>query len=99
MLFRKDFQPVLDIFDNLSKISKPDIFNGFVEDTSSYQSEGATLGQITTQYLGPLEAGVTPDLEVKLQQFMDKAKQAGLDKIQDGYKQQWLKYVDSLGTK
>jgi putative aldouronate transport system substrate-binding protein len=99
MIFEKSYDGIQAIFDELDKIQKPDIFTGFAEDYTSYQAERAALEQVQTQYLLPVIAGQVDDVEAGLKTFMDKAKQAGLEKIQDSYKQQWQTYLQEKGLK
>ncbi|AWB43313.1 ABC transporter substrate-binding protein [Paenibacillus sp. CAA11] len=98
MLFDKTFDRVKEIFAELDKIQKPDIFTGFAEDYTAYQSERAALEQVEKQYLYPLEAGLIENVEEGVRNFMEKAKQAGLEKAQAGFKEQWLKYVQEKGV-
>lgn len=97
MLFEPSYDGVEEIFNELDKIQAPDIYTGFAEDYSSYQAERAALEQVEKQYLFPLMAGLVDDVEGGLNTFMEKAKQAGLEKIQEAYKQQWLQYLQESG--
>ncbi|WNQ14204.1 extracellular solute-binding protein [Paenibacillus aurantius] len=99
MLFDKGYDGVKEIFSQLDKISKPDIYSGFAEDYTSYQAEKAALEQVEKQYLKPLEMGLVDDVEGGLKIFMEKAKAAGLEKIQAEYKKQWLQYLDEKKIK
>ncbi|KAA1183410.1 extracellular solute-binding protein [Paenibacillus sp. B2(2019)] len=99
MLFDKSYQAVLDMFDEMDKIAKPNIFQGFGEDWTSYQAEKAALLQVEKQYLYPLNDGMVKDVEAGLKLFMEKAKKAGLDKIQAEYTKQWLQYLDDANIK
>ncbi|MBD0382690.1 extracellular solute-binding protein [Paenibacillus sedimenti] len=99
MVFDKGYDGVKKIFQELDKIQSPDKFTGFAEDYTSYQAERAALEQVEKQYLFPLEAGLVADVEAGLKTFMEKAKAAGLEKIQAEYKKQWLEYVKSSGIK
>ena len=99
MLFDKDFDGVKQIFTQLDKIQKPDLFTGFAEDYTSYQAEKAALEQVEQQYFYPLYAGLNKNVEDGIKMALDKAKQAGLDKIQDAYKKQWMDYVTQKGIK
>jgi len=99
MLFDKNYDGVKKIFDELDKIQVPDKFTGFAEDYSGYQAERAALEQVEKQYLYPLTAGLVKDVEKGLKEFMDKAKAAGLEKIQQEYTKQWLQYVQEQGIK
>jgi len=97
MLFEPSYDGVKAIFDELDKIQKPDIYTGFAEDYTEYQAERAALEQVEKQYLFPLLAGQVADVEKGLATFMDKAKQAGLEKVQQGYTKQWLAYLQESG--
>lgn len=99
MLFDKGYDGVKEIFAQLDKIAKPDIYSGFAEDYTAYQAERAALEQVAKQYLAPLEMGLVDDVEGGLKLFMEKAKAAGLDKIQAEYKKQWLQYLDEAAIK
>ncbi|WP_239004623.1 extracellular solute-binding protein [Paenibacillus tepidiphilus] len=99
MLFDKSFDGVKAIFDELDKIQKPDLFLGFAEDYTSYQAEKAALEQVEKQYLYPLQAGLVEDVDKGLETFMQKAKQAGLDKIQAEWTKQWNAYTAEKGIK
>jgi ABC-type sugar transport system, periplasmic component len=97
MLFEPSYDGVKKIFDELDKIQKPDIYTGFAEDYTDYQAERAALEQVVKQYLLPLIAGKVDNVEAGLKTFMDKANQAGLAKIQEAYKKQWLAYLSEKG--
>jgi len=97
MLFEPSYDGVEAIFNELDKIQVPDIYTGFAEDYTSYQAERAALEQVEKQYLFPLMAGLVEDVEGGLKTFMEKANQAGLEKIQESYKQQWLQYLQESG--
>lgn len=43
--------------------------------------------------------GLVEDAEAGLKLFMEKAKAAGLEKIQSEYKKQWLQYLDEAAIK
>lgn len=97
MLFEPSYDGVKAIFDELDKVQKPDIFTGFAEDYTEYQAERSALEQVEKQYLFPLMAGQAKDVDKALATFMDNAKKAGLDKIQEAYKKQWLAYLSEQG--
>lgn len=99
MLFDKNYDGVKAIFDELDKIQVPDKFTGFAEDYTPYQAERAALEQVEKQYLYPLNAGLVKNVEDGMKTFMDKAKQAGLEKIQAEYTKQWQAYVTAQGIK
>ena len=97
MLFEPSYDGIQAIFDELDKIQKPDIYTGFAEDYTDYQAERAALEQVQKQYYFPLLAGLVKDVEAGQKTFIEKAKQAGLDKVQEAYKQQWLAYLQEQG--
>lgn len=99
MLYDKSFDQVLVMFEEMDKIAKPNIFQGFGEDWTPYQAEKAAVEQVEKQYLYPLNVGLVDDVEAGLKLFMEKAKQAGLDKIQEEYAKQWVKYLDDANIK
>jgi putative aldouronate transport system substrate-binding protein len=99
MLFDKDFDTVKEIFASLDKIQKPDLFTGFAEDYTPYQAEKAALEQVESQYFAPLYAGLVDNLADGLETSMAKAKQAGLERIHEEYKKQWLQYTTDKGIK
>lgn len=99
MLFDKNYDGVKAIFDELDKIQVPDKFTGFAEDYTTYQAERAALEQVEKQYLYPLQAGLVDNVEEGLANFMAKAKQAGLEKIQAEYTKQWNAYITENGIK
>jgi putative aldouronate transport system substrate-binding protein len=99
MLFDKSFDGVKQIFAELDKIQKPDLFTGFAEDYTSYQAEKAALEQVEKQYLYPLQAGLVKNIDEGLEIFLQKGSQAGLEKIQSEYSKQWQTYVTDNGIK
>lgn len=105
MLYPKSYDTVKTIFADLDKIAEKtkfkgiNIFDGFGEDYTSYQSERAALGTVLTQYLAPLEAGLVPDVEAATKTFMEKAKASGLEKIQTEYIKQWKAYCNTYNYK
>jgi len=99
MLFNESYDNVKKIFDELDKYQTPDKFLGFAEDYTSYQAEKAALEQVEKQYLYPLYAGLVDDVDKGMATFMEKAKQAGLEKIQAEYTKQWLVYCKEKGLK
>lgn len=97
MLFDTSYDVVGSIFAELDKISKPDFLTGMAEDYTPYQAERAALDQVVQESLAPLEAGILDDVEGGLAKFMEKAKAAGLEKVQEGYKQQLFSYLKEHG--
>lgn len=99
MLFDESYDNIEKIFEELDAYQTPDKYLGFAEDYTSYQAEKAALEQVEKQYLYPLYAGLVDDVEGGMKLFMEKAKQAGLEKIQAEFTKQWLAYVEESGIK
>ncbi|WP_202903301.1 extracellular solute-binding protein [Gorillibacterium massiliense] len=99
MLFEPSYDGVKKIFDQLDQVKKPDIYTGFAEDYTDYQAERSALEQVEKQYLFPLMAGLVKDVDAGLATFMEQAKKAGLEKIQESYKKQWEAYLTEQGIK
>ena len=69
----------------------------FAPDNSSVETERAALAQIRNQFLAPIAAGLSNDIEGDLKNFLDRSRAAGLDKVQQTYIEQWLAYCDMRG--
>jgi len=79
---------------NLYDIAYVNISSSFAEDTTAYTAERAALMNVISEYLVPIQAGFVDDVDAAIDEFLKQAKAAGLDKIQEEYKAQWLKYVE-----
>ncbi|WP_037571668.1 extracellular solute-binding protein [Spirochaeta cellobiosiphila] len=97
MLFDRSYNTVLKLFKEFDTYAQPDIFSGFVEDYSPYEAERSALYQIVSQYLVPIEAGFVEDVDQSVSDFLKRAKEAGLDKIHEDYKKQWINYCKNKG--
>ena len=73
------------------------ITDGFIEDTSSYETEKTALETVETQYLNPILYGEVSDVDSAVKIFMEKANQAGLQKVQQGWEKQWMDYCKQKG--
>ncbi len=96
MLFDPSFDLVKSIFTEFDKFSTPDLYNGFAEDYTPYQSQKTALEQVIAEYLAPLQAGLVEDVEAGLNKFMVEAKAAGMEEIQSEYLNQWYAYCDEM---
>jgi putative aldouronate transport system substrate-binding protein len=109
-LFKKEMKPsddtsykdMMDSYDVASANTKwqgKDLKTGFVEDYSSYEIERANLISVIAQYLTPIQAGLVDDVEASINEFLKQADAAGLQKIQDSYKEQWIVHCEEFGYK
>lgn len=100
-LFDKSFDTVLNIFKKYesSLTVGKNIYGGFVEDFTPYQSERAALFQVQTQYLCPLMGGFVADVDQGVKTFREKAAAAGLEKIQTEFTKQWQAYCKDINVK
>lgn len=92
--FYKNQNAALDKLREKTPFHAADISGGFQEDYSDYQAQRAALGNVISEYLTPLEAGMVPDVDKGVAQFRAKAKEAGLDAIQAAYAKEWASYCD-----
>ena len=69
----------------------------FAPDNALVETERAALAQIRNQFLAPIAAGLSTDIEGDLKTFLDKANAAGLQKVQQAFIDQWLAYCDMRG--
>lgn len=92
--FYKNQNAELDKLRLKTPFNAADISGGFQEDYSDYQAQRAALGNVISEYLTPLEAGMVADVDSGVAQFRQKAKEAGLAEIQAAYTKQWASYCD-----
>lgn len=82
-----------------TKFPNVSIYSGFSENYESYQAERSAVSNVMRQYLAPLQAGLVDDVEKAVEEFRQKAEEAGLQACRDGYTQQWLAYCEEYGYK
>lgn len=93
------------VFDELhalalkTKTPDVDIYSGFTENYESYSAERAALSTVLVQYLAPIQAGLVSDVDAAIDEFLQKARAAGLDRIQQEYSRQWKAYCEQYGYK
>lgn len=71
----------------------PDIFEGFVLDKSSFETEYTALYNVQSEYGYPLQAGLVKDVDAAYEQYLAEAKAAGLDMVREEVEKQvneWL---------
>lgn len=82
-----------------TKFPNTDIYSGFTEDYSAYQTERAAVSNVISQYLAPIQAGLVSDPEAAVEEFRDKVTEAGIQACQDGFEEQWHAYCEEYGYK
>ena len=82
--------------EKIAQIEGPNKVGGFVEDYTPYQIERTALMDVVTQYLVPIQAGMVDDVDAAIDEFLEKAKAAGMEKVQEGYLEQYEAYVASM---
>ncbi|MDR1766089.1 MAG: extracellular solute-binding protein [Lachnospiraceae bacterium] len=95
MLLPKEKEYQMERYAEMEPKAGPNYIEGFAEDYESYQTERAALGTVMTQYLQPLHAGLVDDVEASVKTFLEQAKLAGLEKVQEEYSKQWKAYIDT----
>lgn len=73
------------------------IYDGFVEDYSSYTAKRTAVSDVMREYLAPIQAGLVDDVEAAIEEFRTKVKAAGLDEIRESYQAQWEAYCSEHG--
>ena len=87
-----------EYFDKYAKLAEEckypavNIYDGFVEDYSSYSAERTAVSDVMREYLAPLQAGLVDDVEAAVEEFRSKVKAAGLDTVRESYEEQWADY-------
>lgn len=74
-----------------------DIYSGFIEDYSSYSIERAAFLNVIVEYLTPIQAGLVDDVDAAIDEFLEKADEAGRGKIIESYIAQWKAYCEENG--
>ena len=82
-----------------TKFPNTDIYSGFAEDSAAYDAERTAVSNVMRQYLAPLQAGLVNDVDVAVAEFREKVTAAGLDKVREGFKKQWIEYCEQHGYK
>ncbi len=73
----------------------PDIFEGFVLDKSSFETEYTALYNVQSEYGYPLQAGLVKDVDAAYEQYVAQAKAAGLDMVREEVEKQVREWLDS----
>jgi putative aldouronate transport system substrate-binding protein len=92
-------QIVQDLNDMFAEYTYPNFFDGFSEDSSNYQAERAAVTNVQAQYLPAIQAGLVEDVDVAIDEFNEKLKVAGIEKVHEEYIAQWLQYVKDMNIK
>lgn len=92
-----------DLYDKLvvemKGYSKPNLFAPITLDYEPVKSELAAVNEVKKQYEGQLRAGLVKDVDETLKTYLEKLKQAGIDKVADYVKKQATSYFDEKGIK
>jgi len=75
------------------------IGGGFTENYEDYQAERTAVMNVMKQYLAPIQAGLTDDVEASVAEFLEKAYAAGLETCQEYWREQWIDYCEEYGYK
>ena len=96
-LFDSSYETAFALFKEYDSLATPNIRDGFAEEIVPYQAEAAAFNQVFTQYGLPIYYGMAGDPETAVKRFLEKARQAGWDKIVSEYRKQWLAYCKEQG--
>ena len=73
----------------------PDIFEGFVLDKSSFETEYTALYNVQSEYGYPLQAGLVNDVDAAYEKYLSAAKAAGLDTVKEEVTKQVNAWLES----
>lgn len=73
----------------------PDIFEGFVLDKSSFETEYTALYNVQSEYGYPLQAGLVNDVDAAYEKYLSAAKAAGLDMVKEEVTKQVNAWLES----
>ena len=82
-----------------TKFANVNIYDGFSENYDSYSAERSAVGNVMRQYLAPLQAGLVDDVDAAVEEFRNKMKEAGIDKVREEYTKQWIAYCEEYDYK
>lgn len=92
----EDYRTMLDAFESEIESGKgAERFTGFSFDTSNIETEMAACSNVKQQYWDPLSLGYT-DAESGLEEFAEKMKAAGVERIQEEAQRQLDEYLAGL---
>ena len=72
-------------------------WSGFIEDDSAYAKEKAALENVYQKYAIPLITGMADDVNAAVDLLIQKAREAGYDKMYEELQEQWSLYYASIG--
>lgn len=98
-IFDVTYDAAFALFKEYVKLETPNVRDGFAEDATPYQAEAAAFNQVFTQYGLPIYYGMAGDPEAAVKRFLEKAKQAGWEKIIAEFTKQWKEYCEDQGFK
>jgi putative aldouronate transport system substrate-binding protein len=80
--------------DSFNRVNKSD---AFVLDKSQIQTECVALEQVASMYMPMLEFGMADDVDATMKEFVQKMKDAGLDKVMTEVQKQLAAYKQAQG--
>lgn len=85
------------IKEKMAAIEQPNLLAGFVFDQTPITAEYTAVNQIRTEYGYPLNVGIVDDVDKAYEEFVQKSKDAGLEKCREEVQRQINAFFDSNG--
>lgn len=83
----------------LQKMTVTDPLDGFVLDTTQFNTQYTAINQTKTQYGNPLQAGLAGDVNTAYNTFLQKSKTAGLDTVRAQVEKELDAFLATKGIK
>ena len=83
----------LDKWDEITE--KTHIFSTFAFNEEKVKSEVAVVNTVVSQYFMPISLGMVDDVDAAVEEFAQKLKEAGIDKIYEEVKRQTAEFAEA----
>lgn len=92
-----DWEETAAIKAQIKAIEQPNLLAGFVFDQTPITAEYTAVNQIRTEYGYPLNVGIVDDVDAAYEEFVQKSKDAGLEKCREEVERQINAFFDANG--
>lgn len=83
--------------EKMKEIEQPNLLAGFVFDQTPISAEYTAVNQIRMEYGYPLNVGIVDDVDAAYEDFVQRSKDAGLEKCREEVERQINEFFDSNG--
>lgn len=85
------------IQEKMKEIEQPNLLAGFVFDQTPISAEYTAVNQIRMEYGYPLNVGIVDDVDAAYEDFVQRSKDAGLEKCREEVERQINEFFDANG--